>query len=178
MVPGIQSGLPSPLAGEGGSAQRAETDEGALSSRRAESSSRTKSLAKTLRRKQTDVEKRMWAVLRDRRFDGVKFRRQVPIGNYIADFLCYEARLIVELDGSQHGDSIRDAVRDDWLRSNGYRVLRFWNTDVTLTRNAVIQTIWAELQTQQAPSSGASRHLLPRGEKGGPERAATREIEP
>jgi very-short-patch-repair endonuclease len=114
----------------------------------------------------------MWSLLRDRRFDKFKFRRQVPIGPYIADFVCYEARLIVELDGSQHGQSNRDAIRDQWLSEDGFRVLHFWNTDVNLNRNAVIATIWAELQIQQDPSSGASRHLLPQGEKGGTVRVA------
>jgi very-short-patch-repair endonuclease len=135
-----------------------------------ESTSRTKSFARTLRRRQTDAEQRMWMLLRDRRFDGVKFRRQVPIGPYIADFACFEARLIVELDGSQHAGSRRDAVRDKWLAEDGYRVLRFWNGDVFLHRNAVLEMIWHHLQIQPDPSSvpAAPGHLLPRGEKGDP----------
>ena len=163
-----QSGLPSPPAGEGGSARRAETDEGSHKHRAIMSPRRTKSFAKTLRRNQTEVERRMWSVLRDRRFDGVKFRRQVPIGPYIADFDSFEARLVVELDGSQHAESKRDALRDKWLIDDGYRVLRFWNTDVTLHRNAVLEMIWHHVQFQTAPSSvsASPSHLLPRGEKG------------
>ena len=110
----------------------------------------------------------MWGILRDRRFDGAKFRRQVPIGPHIADFVCFEARLIVELDGSQHAESARDAVRDKWLADDGYRVLRVWNNDVVLRRQAVLEAIWREVQCKNDPSSvpGAPSHLFPQGENG------------
>jgi very-short-patch-repair endonuclease len=112
----------------------------------------------------------MWSILRDRRFQGVKFRRQVPIGPYIADFACFDARLIIELDGSQHAESSRDVLRDKWLSDDGYRVLRFWNGDLFLHRNGVLDVIWHHVQFQAAPSSvsASPSHLLPRGEKGAP----------
>ena len=77
----------------------------------------------------TDAEKKLWHALRDRRFENFKFRRQVPIGKYIADFVCQDCKLIVEVDGSQHEGSEHDKERDTWLASVGYRVLRFWNID-------------------------------------------------
>ena len=78
----------------------------------------------------TDVEVKLWNALRGRRFENYKFRRQVPIGKYITDFVCFEKRLIVELDGSQHQDSKHDEIRDAWLRSQNFPILRFWNIDI------------------------------------------------
>src|SRR5690242_13265404 len=86
--------------------------------------------ARRLRRDATDAERRLWYRLRARQIDGAKFVRQEPIGPYVADFVCREQRLVVELDGGQHATDKRDAMRDDWLRQHGYRVLRFWNNDV------------------------------------------------
>jgi very-short-patch-repair endonuclease len=83
--------------------------------------------ARRLRREMTDAERRLWAMLRGSQLEGAKFRRQVPIGRYIADFACFKSKLIVELDGSQHADSAYDAERDAWLEAQGFRVLRFWN---------------------------------------------------
>ena len=86
--------------------------------------------ARHLRRNMTNAETILWRALRGSRVDGLKFRRQVPVGQYIADFLCFEHRLIVELDGPPHDDSERkslDSARDEWLREQGYRVLRFAN---------------------------------------------------
>ena len=83
----------------------------------------------------------MWSVLRDRRLRGFKFRRQVPIGRYVADFLSYEARLIIEVDGSQHIESKQDAVRDAQLRRLGFEVLRFWNTDALRHRDGVLTLV-------------------------------------
>jgi very-short-patch-repair endonuclease len=144
--------LPSPLEGEG--ARRA--DEG--------SARRTLRFAKKLRREMTDVEKKLWYALRDRRFENFKFRRQVPIGNYIVDFVCQERKVIVELDGSQHEGSTYDLKRDAWLRSVGYKVIRFWNIDI---KQALDGTLLAILDALRDPSSVASRHLLPQGEKEG-----------
>lgn len=99
--------------------------------------------ARNLRREMTDAEVRLWQELRDRRLDGLKFRRQVPVGVYVADFLCAEAGLIVELDGSQHADCARDKVRDAELARRGFRVLRFWNDDVLRSMDSVCDTIIA-----------------------------------
>jgi very-short-patch-repair endonuclease len=91
----------------------------------------------------TEAELRLWRLLRDRRLSGLKFRRQVPVGPYIVDFLCVSARLIVEGDGSQHGDSLRDAHRDAYLARQGRTVLRFWNYDILQNRASMIDTILA-----------------------------------
>jgi len=79
--------------------------------------------------------------LRGRRLDRIKFRRQVPIGNYIADFVCLDAKLVVEIDGSQHAELDYDRVRDAELKARGFRVLRLWNDDVLHDLNAVCDTI-------------------------------------
>jgi adenine-specific DNA-methyltransferase len=83
----------------------------------------------------------MWFLLRDRRLDGVKFRRQVPIGPYVVDFASLQHRLIVELDGGQHADNPSDAKRDAFLTGEGWRVLRFWNNDTLQNRDGVLQVI-------------------------------------
>jgi len=97
--------------------------------------------ARALRRNATDVEQIIWRLLRDRRLVGIKFRRQVPIGPYIADFASIPHRLVIELDGGQHADSLHDARRDAFLAANGWRVLRFWNNDVMANRDGVLQSI-------------------------------------
>lgn len=91
----------------------------------------------------TEAEDRLWQELRDRRLDGIKFRRQPPFGKYIADFVCIEASLIIEIDGSQHADSDSDRSRDADLKARGFRILRFWNDDVLRDMNAVCDTILA-----------------------------------
>ncbi|MGX5843864.1 endonuclease domain-containing protein [Mesorhizobium sp. ArgA1] len=102
-----------------------------------------RSFARSLRRDMTEAESRLWQELRDRRLDRIKFRRQMPVGKYIADFACPEARLIVEIDGSQHADSDSDLARGSELKARGFRVLRFWNDDVLKDLNAVCDTIIA-----------------------------------
>jgi very-short-patch-repair endonuclease len=102
-----------------------------------------KSRARDMRRTLTDAEKKLWYALRDRRLQTVKFRRQAPVGPYIADFLCVQRKLVVEADGSQHGENARDNVRDAWFASNGYRVLRFWNHEILTGRENVLATIAA-----------------------------------
>jgi len=97
--------------------------------------------AKSLRREMTDAERRLWSALRAHRLDGLSFRRQIPIGRYIVDFACHERRLVVEVDGGQHSGAARDIERDRWLESKGYRVLRFWNSDVLRNRAGVLQVI-------------------------------------
>ena len=87
--------------------------------------------ARLLRENSTTVERRLWYRLRARSLNGHKFVRQEPIGPYIVDFICREKGLIIELDGGQHADSLHDAIRDKWLTEHGYRVVRFWNNDLT-----------------------------------------------
>jgi very-short-patch-repair endonuclease len=89
----------------------------------------------------TGAEKKLWRLLRSRQLDAFKFRRHVPIGNYIVDFVCHEKRLIVEADGGQHAENAKDTERDCWLIEAGYRVLRFWNNDVLKNPNGVLEAI-------------------------------------
>ena len=104
------------------------TDEGSKSARNIMRKATVRQ-ARSLRQTQPASERGLWKLLRDRRLDGLKFRRQVPIGPYVADFACLGRRLIVEADGPFH-DPEADAVRDAWLASQGFRVLRFSNDEV------------------------------------------------
>jgi very-short-patch-repair endonuclease len=94
-----------------------------------------------LRTAPTDAETALWYRLRSRRLKGHKFTRQEPIGPYTVDFICREKRLIIELDGGQHADNARDAIRDKWLSGRNYRILRFWNSDVLGNMAGVLETI-------------------------------------
>jgi very-short-patch-repair endonuclease len=97
--------------------------------------------ARELRTNSTDAERYLWYFLRAKRF-GYKFKRQVPIKNFIVDFVCSEKRLIIELDGSQHQtNQAYDALRTAELQSAGFKVLRFWNTEVLLETTGVLETI-------------------------------------
>ncbi len=102
--------------------------------------------ARQLPRAQTDAERKLWYRISNRQMAGYKFVRQEPIGPYIADFVCREHRIIVELDGSQHAESLHDAVRDAYLASIGYRVLRFWNAEVFAALESVLDTILATIE--------------------------------
>ncbi len=141
VVPVAQSSTvsPSPLAGEG--ARRA--DEGVF-----RHAPILGSFARRMRREPTDAEARLWSLLRARRFAGFKFRRQVPVGSYIADFVCYSARLIIELDGSQHADCARDETRDAYLRGQGFRILRIWNSTLLTEPDTAAQSIWHSLNEE------------------------------
>ena len=113
----------------------------------------TRKRARTLRRDSTDAERLSWAALRAHRLEGASFRRQTPIGPYVADFVCHPAGLIVELDGGQHFEEEhlrRDARRDAFLASKGFKILRFNNHDVMTNRRGVLETIAAAIR--QAPS--------------------------
>ncbi len=96
----------------------------------------------------TDAESRLWGELRGNRLCGHNFRRQVPIGPYVVDFLCFAERLIVEIDGEQHGfddNRLADARRTNWLEAEGFRVIRFWNNEVLREIDAVCNAILAKL---------------------------------
>ena len=113
--------------------------------------------ARELRRNQTRAEARLWAALRNRQLAGLKFRRQVSLGPYVVDFFCLGARLIVELDGGQHGEAdgrSRDARRTRWLEARGYRVIRFWNNEVSESLEGVLAVILAAARGDPSPSSG------------------------
>ncbi|MBV8120395.1 MAG: endonuclease domain-containing protein [Alphaproteobacteria bacterium] len=104
--------------------------------------------ARKLRQQATDAERRMWSALRDRRLAKYKFRRQHPIGPYIADFACTQFALVVEVDGGQHADSTADSRRTTFLQRQGWLVLRFWNNDVLSNTHGVIETILRALTTR------------------------------
>ena len=127
-------------------------------------------LARGLRRRQTETEVRLWSRLRNRQLDSLKFRRQVPRGPFIADFLCDEAMLIVELDGSQHDERpARDVDRIAFLEGLGYHVMRVRNYDLLQNTDRVLDHICALAQDRRkAPSSGPTGHLLPKGRSATP----------
>jgi very-short-patch-repair endonuclease len=98
-----------------------------------------------MRREPTEAEAAMWRLLRDRRLSTFKFRRQVPFQNYILDFVCFEPRLVVEIDGSQHAESARDATRDGVLVTEGFQIARYWNNDVLQRPTSVLEDILSKL---------------------------------
>jgi very-short-patch-repair endonuclease len=100
--------------------------------------------ARSLRKSSTETEKLLWGRIRNRQL-GVKFKRQEPIGEYVVDFVCYEKKVIIELDGGQHMESTKDAERDRSFAANGCRVLRFWDSDIWKNREGVIQVIMREI---------------------------------
>jgi very-short-patch-repair endonuclease len=102
--------------------------------------------ARSLRRTQTSPASLLWSKIRNRQIGGFKFVRQEPIGPYYADFVCREQRLIVEVDGGQHADSVPDRERDARLTALGYRVIRLWNNDVRQNIEGVLQMLLAELR--------------------------------
>jgi very-short-patch-repair endonuclease len=124
--------------------------------------------ARRLRHNSTKAELLLWNRLRSRAINGRKFVRQEPIGPYIVDFICRERRLVVEVDGGQHGTE-KDHMRDEWLRSRGYRVLRFWNNDVLTNIEGVLETMAAALAKEAPPhpvsACGGNRPLPASGER-------------
>jgi very-short-patch-repair endonuclease len=125
---------------------------------------RPRKYARALRQSQTDAERKLWGRLRDRGLTQFKFRRQHPIGPFVADFCCTEAKLVIELDGGQH--SLRrssDAARTEFLQAQGYRVLRFWDNEILKNTDGVLQRIALALREDHRPAPC----LLPRGERDG-----------
>ena len=116
-------------------------------------SDRLRTNARALRKNSTDAERILWSELRDHRLNGASFRRQVPIKDFIADFACHAAKLVIELDGGQHfSDQAeqKDAARSAVIEAQGYKVLRFSNHDVMTNRAGVLETIAAAIE--HAPS--------------------------
>jgi len=105
---------------------------------------------KRLRTFMTDAERKLWYALRSRSI-GAKFRRQVPLGPFVVDFVCFDSKLIIEVDGGQHGANARDVGRDRYFSERGYRVLRFWNNDVLSN----IEGVLTRISQHAAPSPGA-----------------------
>jgi very-short-patch-repair endonuclease len=111
--------------------------------------------ARTLRQEMTKAERIIWYAVRAHRLDGASFRRQTPIGPYIVDFVSHAAKIVIEIDGGQHFEDrqeARDAKRDAYLASKGYRVLRFSNLDVVSNRSGVVSVIAAAASVERAPS--------------------------
>jgi very-short-patch-repair endonuclease len=106
---------------------------------------RLRVFAKEMRRSATDAESAMWRLLRNRRLAAFKFRRQVPFQTYILDFVCFEKRLVIEIDGSQHADSVRDQSRDRRLAAEGFQIARYWNNDVLQEPSVVLDDIFERL---------------------------------
>ena len=98
--------------------------------------------ARILRKNSTDAERKLWYNIRARKLEGFKFKRQQPLGSYIVDFVCFEKSLVIELDGGQHAiDREKDIERDNWLKKEGFHVLRFWNNDVLNNHEGVLTEI-------------------------------------
>ena len=115
-------------------------------------------IARGLRKRSTDAERRLWRHLRDRQIEGFKFRRQQPVGRYVVDFVNLERKVVVEVDGGQHALDPSDKIRDEWLRAEGYHVLRFWDNQVFKNLEGVLESIRDVLLTPHpAP--------LPQGER-------------
>ncbi|CAA2101534.1 hypothetical protein MBUL_01224 [Methylobacterium bullatum] len=159
--------LPPPSAGEGGprrgsgegnpvSVLGAQSDEGRNLVR---PTPHLRAFAREQRRLRTLAEDAFWQQVRGSRFRGLKFRRQVPLPPYIADFLCASARLIVELDGAPHDEAERrdcDAARDVWLREQGFEVLRFRNDRVLSDLASVLETVGATVEARLARATSNS----------------------
>jgi adenine-specific DNA-methyltransferase len=108
--------------------------------------------ARILRQSQTDVERKLWYALRDRRLNAAKFRRQQPIGPYVVDFVCFDLRLVIELDGSQHAKPemiAADTARTEFLESERFRVLRFWNQEILENFDGVLEAIFVAVTAGQ-----------------------------
>jgi very-short-patch-repair endonuclease len=147
---------PLPLAGEGwgGGVTASEVSMAEQEGPTWKVASKLRSNARALRKNSTDAERVLWSALRDHRLNGAGFRRQVPIENYIADFVCHAAKLVIELDGGQHFSNHAeqaDARRSSVIEARGFHVLRFSNHDVMKTRTGVLETI-ATAVAERAPT--------------------------
>jgi very-short-patch-repair endonuclease len=115
-----------------------------------------------MRHSSTAAELAMWRLLRDRSLSGFKFRRQAPVENFILDFVCFERRIIVEIDGSQHANSVLDVAGDRQLGAAGFQTIRYWNNDVLMRPTSVLKDLLARLtDAERNPSPGASLRSAP-----------------
>ena len=106
-----------------------------------------KQRSRDLRNNLTDAEKKLWQKLRNKQINDHKFRRQFVLGNYIVDFICLDKRLIIEVDGGQHMDNVNyDLQRDEWLKNQNFKVLRFWNNQVLNEIDSVLEVIVKNLE--------------------------------
>jgi very-short-patch-repair endonuclease len=125
-----------------------------------------------LRKRQTDAERQLWQHLRSKQIEGFKFRRQEPIGEYIVDFVCFDSKVVIEVDGGQHAEEGADKERDRWLNKEGFKVLRFWNNEVLLNLRGVLEIIKKNCLKSPSPFASANppRRIIPshqgRGNRG------------
>ncbi len=113
-------------------------------------------IARTLRKRSTKYERLLWKHVRDRQLGGFKFRRQMPLGSYVVDYVCFETKVVVELDGSGHATKkgrAADAVRDAALAEADFLVLRFWNSEVTKDLPVVLETIYQACKARSIPEN-------------------------
>jgi very-short-patch-repair endonuclease len=123
---------------------------------------RQTSLARHLRSEPTRAERKLWSRLRNRRFLGLKFKRQVPIDRFVADFVCLDAKLIIEVDGGQHAErAAADAQRTQMLESLGYVVLRFWNNEVLGNIDGVLEFIALTIEPEALEPPHPARQGAP-----------------
>ncbi|WP_234683132.1 endonuclease domain-containing protein [Bradyrhizobium monzae] len=125
------------------------------------STSIRRAAAKRLRANTTPHERKLWRALKDIPIEGSHFRRQAPIGRYVVDFFCPAKRLIIELDGGHHNEdetAKRDLERQRWLESEGYRVVRFWNSEIAGNLTAVLERIYVELYGSREAEAALLRH--------------------
>jgi very-short-patch-repair endonuclease len=123
--------------------------------------SRLTPFAQQLRKKSTEAEKILWRHLRLKQIEGCKFRRQQPIEDYIVDFVSFDKRIIIEVDGGQHAtDKINDSARDAWFRANGFEVLRFWNNEIFENLDGVLEVIRNTLLTPTLAPSRRGREII------------------
>ena len=141
---------PSPLAGEG-ELSRSDSRE------RGRRISKLRGRAKEMRSAQTEAEHRLWQLFRAHHFASYKFRGQVPLDFYIADFVCFAHRPIIELDGGQHAESTSDKRRDTYLKRQGFRVLRIWNNDLFENEEGVAELILSALRSPPLPNPSPAR---------------------
>ena len=119
--------------------------------------------ARNLRKQSTDAERKLWWCLRAKQFSGLKFRRQQVIGNYIVDFVCFSKKIIIELDGSQHmkaSNKLQDKIRDQWLKKQGFIVLRFWDNEVLQNIEGVREIIFKYCHPHPNPPPSRGREIV------------------
>ena len=118
-------------------------------------------IAKQLRKGSTDAESKLWKRLRDRQLEGLKFRRQQPMGHYVLDFICYERGIVIEIDGGQHAtQKEKDEERDNWLKGQGFMVLRYWNNEVLTNTEGVLEDIRKHCLSHPHPCPLPSRERV------------------
>jgi very-short-patch-repair endonuclease len=165
IAPNSRSALHSypPLEGEGRLRRKAQAGWGDLSASPMPmvSTSIRRAAAKRLRSNTTPHERILWRALKELPIEGTHFRRQAPIGRYVVDFFCPAKHLIIELDGGHHNDdetAKRDRARQLWLEQEGYRVIRFWNSEVTVDLTAVLERIYVELYGSREAEVESMKH--------------------